>query len=171
MAVKGVREIRRFFAQIFGFRFCCPTCGQLNTLVGKRSRSSRFNRISGHVQCSFCRTSYYAGVVLWKVKGGGGTGGHPDQTPTAQELAQIRGEIERDEVSGRFVPKKVARKDLVNRVITEDRELDEELDLTVVQYQTPREKEKAHTNQCYGDMVLQHGVWVCEVCGYRRGEI
>ncbi len=120
--------ITRFFAQLFGFRYCCPACGHLNTILRGRSRSlRRWNPAMGLTECGGCRKTYIAGLVLFE-SAGGRRSVRPDLSPKPRELAMIRGEIsevfESDDRTGRFVRKKLKAGELVNRVTTG--ELDEE---------------------------------------------
>lgn len=118
----------RFFAQLFSFRFCCPKCGQLHTVVGGRSRSSRFRKISHRVKCHYCGKVGCLGLLYWECRHGkANRGGHEDQVPNALELAQIRDEVERDPLTGRFMPVRKGPHEPINRVIREERELEKEL--------------------------------------------
>jgi hypothetical protein len=116
--------IRRVFAQLFGFRYCCPNCGHLNTIL--KGRRVQWNRVTGLTTCAKCRKVYIAGLILWE-SAGGRRSARPDQTPTPRELAMIRGEVEetfeQDDRTGRFVPKKLKAGERVNRYISVDREL------------------------------------------------
>lgn len=117
----------RFFAQIFGFRFLCPQCGELNTYARGRSKlgPKGFNRIAGICECRYCRKKYAVGLLLYAVDPHSwGKGGHPDQVPTLKELQAIREELDRQ---GMFIEKKKKRKESLNQYF-EQEPTDEELD-------------------------------------------
>lgn len=112
-------KLKRFFAQLFGFRYCCPVCGHLNTLArGQQARrATSFNRVASLAHCRWCKHAYYVGIIFWAVKRGGGKGGHADQIPNAKELELIQ-EAEVERLHGLWVPgvpKK--RNDPINRVL------------------------------------------------------
>jgi hypothetical protein len=113
--------MKRFFAQLFSFRFICPKCHDLNTYRRGKTRalggSNSFNRIAGLVRCIHCHKAYYVGLLLYDVVPAGGKGGHPDQTPNLRELQLIRDEQEvyEAEHQGRKIDTRKRRSDLINQ--------------------------------------------------------
>jgi len=120
--------IIRLFAQLLAFRYCCPSCGTLNTIYhGQRhQKKGRYNRITGQIRCEGCQKVYWTGLLLWprKPRDHKRIGGHPDTSPTLRELALIRQEYAITQVprtdQGRFVPVRKGKRDLVNRIFEEE---------------------------------------------------
>lgn len=118
---QGADVIRRLFAQLFGFRYCCPHCGHLNTIHGTRKPGRRYNRVTGITQCGGCQRIFIAALLLWE-SAGGRRSVRPDMVPGPKELQQIRSEefgIEQDELTGRFLPVKRKAGERVNLLHSE----------------------------------------------------
>lgn len=87
----------RLYGAVTAGRIACPKCGRLLQFRAKGSHVRTgsvtvFDPLTSRIKCSSCGKRFQVGLLVWNVSWRGGRHRRPpDQRPTPQELAQLRG--------------------------------------------------------------------------------